>query len=155
MKATKVTKEKKESASERILKFIKEEHSFENWLLLVLAIILLVLGIYILVAAASDKNTFADDYFDISKSGWGIFDASWKVITISSVIIALSASVILYCLWPIFKPSFKELKFVTWTDKKTLFLNSMIVLLFIALLTALFYVFDFGLIPLFNLIFGE
>lgn len=156
MKEKKVKAEKTEKKGQsRVLKFIKEEHSFENILLLVLAIVLLVLGVYILVSAASDNNTFADEYFDISKSGWGIFDASWKVITISSIIVALSAGVIIYCLWPIFTPSVRDLKLVTWTNKKTLFMNSLIVLVFIVFLTLLFYAFDYLLIPLFNLIFGE
>lgn len=147
-------KEKEVTATQRIWSFIKQDHPFENWLLLILAIVLLVLAVYILVAAASDKNTFADTYFDISKSGWGIFDASWKIIVIASLIVALAAGVIVYCVWPVFKPAFKEMKFVTWTDKKTLFVNSLIVLIFIAFLTGLFYIFDLGLIPLFNLIFG-
>ena len=150
----KVKKEKKESASARVWSFVKEDHPFENWLLFILALILLVLGLYILVSAASDKNDFADNYFDISKSGWGIFDKTWKVIVISSVVIAIAAGVIVYTVFPVFKPSFKEMKFVTWTNKKTLFLNSVTVLVFIIFLTVLFWLFDLALIPLFNLIFG-
>ena len=137
----------------RVLKFIKEEHKFENWLLFILSIILLVLSLYILVAGATDKNTFADKYFDISASGWGIFNKPWKVILISSIIVALSAGSLVYCLIPVFKPSFKELRFVTWTDKKTLFNNSVTVLCFIGFLTLLFYVLDFALVPLFELLF--
>ena len=148
-------KEDKLKLTTRIWNFIKEEHSFENWLLFVLALILLVLSLYILVAAATDTNTFADTYFDISQSGWGIFDKPWKVITISSVIVALSAASIVYCLWPVFKPSIKELKFVTWTNKKTLFVNSVTVLSFVILLSGFFYVLDFALVPLLKLILGE
>jgi len=155
METNTAKKDKKETSTSRVWKFVKEEHKFENWLLFVLALILLVLSLYILISAASDNNSFADEYFDISQSGWGIFDASWKIIVIASVIIALSAGSMVYSLWPVFVPSFKELKFVTWTDKKTLFLNSVTVLVFIAFLTALFYALDFGLVPLFNLIFGE
>ena len=47
------------------------------------------------------------------------------------------------------------MKHVTWTKTGDLFKNSVIVLVFIGFLTALFYLFDLGLIPLFNLIFGE
>ena len=147
--------EKKETTTKRIWNFIKQDHPFENWVLFILALILLVLAIYILISAASDKNTFADRYFNIANSGWGIFNKPWKVITISSVIIAIAVSALVYAVIPVFKPSFKELKFVTWTDKKTLFKNSLIVLGFIAFLTVLFYLFDLGLIPLFRLIFGE
>ena len=150
----KTKKEKQLTATKRVLNFIKEDHPFENWLLLVFAVILLVISLYILIAAASDKNTFADTYFNIADSGWAIFNAKWKVITISSVIVALSVGVIIYCVWPVFKPSFLELKNVKWTDKKTLFKNSLIVLLFIAFLTGLFYLFNFGLVPLYNLVFG-
>jgi len=149
-------KEKKDAltATQKIWNFIKEDHKFENWLLFVLALVLLVISIYILISAASDNNTFADTYFDISQSGWGIFNKPWKVITISSIIIAVAAGSLVYCVWPVFVPSFKELKFVTWTDKKTLFNNSVIVLVFITFLTLLFYALDFVLIPLFDLIFG-
>lgn len=152
--STKARKEKELTATKRIWEFVKEDHPFENWLLLVLASVLLVISLYILIAAASDKNSFADTYFNIADSGWAIFDASWKVILISSLIVALSVGVIVYCLWPIFTPSFKELRNVKWTDKKTLFKNSLIVLIFIAFLTGLFYLFNFGLVPLYNLIFG-
>ncbi len=139
----------------RVWNFIKEEHSFENWLLFVLALVLLVLSLYILVAAASDNNSFADTYFNITQSGWGIFDQPWKVITISSVIVALSVASIVYCLWPVFKPSIKELKFVTWTNKRTLFVNSVTVLSFIILLSGFFYLLDFALVPLIKLILGD
>lgn len=139
----------------RVWNFIKEEHSFENWLLFVLALVLLVLSLYILVAAASDNNSFADTYFNITQSGWGIFDKPWKVITISSVIVALSVASIVYCLWPVFKPSIKELKFVTWTNKRTLFVNSVTVLSFIILLSGFFYLLDFALVPLIKLILGD
>ena len=114
-----------------------------------------MLSIYIIIAAASDKNTFADTYFNIANSGWGIFNKPWKVITISSVILAVAVGALIYSVWPVFKPSFKEMRFVTWTSKKTLVLNSITVLVFIAFLTGLFALFNLGLIPLFKLIFGE
>ena len=156
MEDTKKTKaQQKETTTKRVLNFIKEDHPFENWVLFILALVLLVLSIYILLSAATDKNTFADRYFNIANSGWAIFNKPWKVIVISSVIIAIALSALVYSVIPVFKPSFKELKHVTWTDKKTLFKNSLIVLGFIAFLTALFYLFDLGLIPLFRLIFGE
>ncbi len=156
MEDTNKTKaQQKETTTKRVLNFIKEDHPFENWVLFILALVLLVLSIYILLSAATDKNTFADRYFNIANSGWAIFNKPWKVIVISSVIIAIALSALVYSVIPVFKPSFKELKHVTWTDKKTLFKNSLIVLGFIAFLTVLFYLFDLGLIPLFKLIFGE
>jgi len=145
---------KKESTTKRVLNFVKEDHPFENWVLFVLSIVLLVLAIYILLSAASDKNTFADTYFNVSNSGWAIFNKPWKVILISSIIIAIAAGALIYSVYPVFVPTFKELKNVTWTSKKELFKNSIIVLVFIAFLTGLFYLFDLALIPLFNLIFG-
>lgn len=145
---------KKESTTKRVLNFVKEDHPFENWILFVLSIVLLVLAIYILLSAASDKNTFADTYFNVSNSGWAIFNKPWKVILISSIIIAIAAGALIYSVYPVFVPTFKELKNVTWTSKKELFKNSIIVLVFIAFLTGLFYLFDLALIPLFNLIFG-
>ena len=146
MEDTKKTKaQQKETTTKRVLNFIKEDHPFENWVLFILALVLLVLSIYILLSAATDKNAFADQYFNIANSGWAIFNKPWKVIV----------SALVYSVIPVFKPSFKELKHVTWTDKKTLFKNSLIVLGFIAFLTVLFYLFDLGLIPLFRLIFGE
>ncbi|MCR5741904.1 MAG: preprotein translocase subunit SecE [Gammaproteobacteria bacterium] len=147
--------DEKATATQRVLGFIKEEHPFENWLLFILSLVLLVLSAYILISAVSDKNTFADTYFNIANSGWAIFNEPWKVITISAIILAIALVALLYSLYPVFKPSFKEMKLVTWTSKKTLFLNSVIVLAFIAFLTALFYLFDLGLIPLFKLVFGE
>lgn len=148
-------KEKKQTSTSRVWKFVKEDHKFDNWLLFILSLFLLVISILILSGAVSETNTFAKEYFDISKSGWAIFDAKWKIIVITSVIIAVSAASIVYSLWPVFVPSFKELKFVTWTSKRDLFINSITVLVFIAFLTVLFYALDLGLVPLFRLIFGE
>ena len=148
------------SSTSKIWKFIKEDHKFENWLLFALSLILLVLSIYILYAGIGDAkeasvDSFADQYFDISQSGWGIFNKPWKVILISSIIIVISVASLVYCIWPVCKPSVKELKFVTWTNKKTLFINSVTVIAFIAFLTVLFYLLDFALVPLAKLIFGN
>ena len=161
VKENKKTKDAKEGSMAIVWAFIKEEHKFENWLLFALALILLVLALYILLAgignAMGDEGTvnpFADAYFDISLSGWWIFNKPWKVILISSIIIVLSVASIVYCVWPVCVPSFKELKFVTWTDKKTLFVNSLTVVCFIAFLTVLFFLFNLALAPLFNLMFG-
>ena len=101
---------KKESTTKRVLNFVKEDHPFENWVLFVLSIVLLVLAIYILLSAASDKNTFADTYFNVSNSGWAIFNKPWKVILISSIIIAIAAGALIYSVYPVFVPTFKELK---------------------------------------------
>ncbi len=148
------------SSTSKIWKFIKEDHKFENWLLFVLSLVLLVLSVYILLAGIGDAkeasvDAFADQYFDISQSGWGIFNKPWKVITISSVIIVVSVASLVYSIWPVCKPTFKELKFVTWTNKKTLFINSVTVIAFIAFLTVLFYVLDLALVPLAKLVFGD
>ena len=158
---TKTEKVTKEGSMSRVWAFIKEEHKFENWLLFGLALILLVLSLYILLAGIGNAmgddasvNTFADTFFDISLSGWGIFNKPWKVILISSIIVVVSLGSIVYCVWPVCVPSFKELKFVTWTDKKTLFANSLTVITFIVFLTVLFYLFNLALAPLLNLIFG-
>ncbi len=148
------------SSTSRIWNFIKEDHKFENWLLFALSLILLVLSVYILLAGIGDAkgasvDAFADQYFDISQSGWAIFNKPWKVIVTASIVIVISVGALVYCLWPVCKPSFKELKFVTWTNKKTLFVNSVTVIAFIAFLTVLFYVLDFALIPLAKLVFGN
>lgn len=154
---TKDLKKKEESAS-KILKFIKEDHKFENWLLFILSIVLLVISVYIFIGAVSDENEFADTYFNIAASGWKIgdyylFDKTWKVVLTSSCIIVLALSSLIYCIFPVIKPSFTDLKFVTWTDKRTLFINSLTVILFIAFLTLFFYALDFAFKGLLELIF--
>ena len=148
------------SSTTRIWKFIKEDHKFENWLLFALSLVLLVLSVYILLAGIGDAkgasvDQFADQYFDISQSGWAIFNKPWKVIVTASIVIVISVAALVYSIWPVCKPSFKELRFVTWTNKKTLFINSVTVIAFIAFLTVLFYVLDFALVPLANLVFGK
>lgn len=160
-KVEKDEKVNKEGSMSRVWAFIKEDHKFENWLLFALALVLLVLSLYILLAGIGNAmgddgsvNTFADTFFDISLSGWGIFNKPWKVILISSIIVAISLASIVYCIWPVCVPSFKELRFVTWTDKKTLFVNSLTVITFVVFLTVLFYLFNLALAPLFNLMFG-
>lgn len=163
-KTKKVSKiEERAGAMEKVMKFIKEDHKFENWLLFVLALLLSVLALYILIASVYNLNgakngtteqQFAYNYFNIQGSGWKIFNKPWKVITTSSVVLAFALGALVYSLYPVFKPSFKELKYVTWTTKSELFKNSVTVIIFIVFLTVLFFLFGLILSPLFNLIFG-
>ena len=137
----------------RFWKIIKEEQPFENWLLGILATLLLIISIYMLMGSIG-SNTFAKTYFDVQQSGWWIFNAKWKVITFSSIVMAGCIGSILFVLIPIFIPSFKDLKYVTWPTKKVLVVNSTIVIGFILFCMAIFKLYELILLPLIRWLYG-
>ena len=152
-KKEQTAKDKSPEKVGRFWKIIKEEQPFENWLLGILATLLLIISIYMLLGAIG-SNTFAKTYFDVQQSGWWIFNAKWKVITFSSIVGALCIGAILFVLIPIFIPSFKDLKYVTWPTKKTLVVNSTIVIGFIIFCMAIFKLYELILLPLIRWLYG-
>ena len=100
-----VKKEKKES---KIMEILRTEYSFENWILAILAPFIALIGVYILDGSV----------VTISKTDWWIFNAEWKIKVIAWFLVVIGISVIAYLLIPHFKPSYVEMKKVSWLGVK-------------------------------------
>ena len=114
------TKKKKNRLAEVFMK----DYRYEGLILLILAVIAIVLGVLILV------NTLT---IDASIPVLGDYPKVFAWILVGLGVVSLGLAV-----WPFYKPSVEEVKRVTWPTGKQFLYDSMVVLLFIAVL-ALFY----------------
>lgn len=113
----------------RIGEYLREEHKWENYVFLLLAIFVLVLGMLILNGALSVSDSFP------ILGGHGTL-----VGTILSIVGGLF---VLYGLWPFVKPALPELKKITWLDRKSFIGNIIRTFLFIIIFVALFVLYDY------------
>ena len=108
----------------RLAEVFMKDYRFEGLILLILAIVAIVLGVLILVGTLTiDANIpVLGDYPKVF---------AWILVGLGVVSLGLAV-------WPFYKPSVDEVKRVTWPTAKQFLYDSMVVLLFIAVL-ALFY----------------
>ncbi|MGL4948840.1 MAG: preprotein translocase subunit SecE [Anaeroplasmataceae bacterium] len=132
-KSKKKKNKKKEIKNElehrsRILEYLKNEHAWENYVLLILSVVALLLGVLIL----NDTLSINADFPVI-----GSFPTqfAWVLVVLSTIALLLS-------LYPFFKPSYPELKKVTWPTWKKFLADSVRVFIFIIALTLLLLLFD-------------
>ncbi len=123
--AVKVKEEEKESL---ILKYLKEEHKWETYLLGFLSCLSIALGALILtdVLVVNANTWIIGDYPDVF--GWVI-----EVIGIIGLILFIV---------PIFKPSAKEIKELTPPTRQLFFGNVVRVFLFITILALVFMLYE-------------
>ena len=107
------TKKKKNRLAEVFMK----DYRFEGLILLILAVVAIVLGVTI----------------DASIPVLGDYPKVFAWILVGLGVVSLGLAV-----WPFYKPSVEEVKRVTWPTGKQFLYDSIIVLLFVAIL-ALFY----------------
>ena len=108
----------------RLAEVFMKDYRFEGLILLILAVVAIVLGVLILV------NTLT---IDASIPVLGDYPKVFAWILVGLGVVSLGLAV-----WPFYKPSVEEVKRVTWPTGKQFLYDSLIVLLFIAVL-ALFY----------------
>ena len=108
----------------RLAEVFMKDYKFEGVILLVLAVIAIILGVLILVGtlAINESIPVLGDYPKVF---------AWILVGLGVVSLGLAV-------WPFYKPSVEEVKRVTWPTGKQFLYDSMVVLLFIAVL-ALFY----------------
>ena len=108
----------------RLAEVFMKDYRFEGVILLVLAVIAIVLGVLIVVGTLTiDPNIpVLGDYPKVF---------AWILIGLGVVSLGLA-------IWPFYKPSVEEVRRVTWPTGKQFLYDSMVVLLFVAIL-ALFY----------------
>lgn len=143
-----MTPEEKHS---RVMEILKKEYKFENWLLAILAPVLLLYGIYIVLGkfgtVTLDSTTIGNSPYEFIN--W-FFNTDLKRILTGSFLILVGALVIVYLAIPFFKPSFSELKKVSWPTAKELSKNAIRVFGFLLFLMFVFILYGFALDPLFQ-----
>lgn len=136
----------------RVMSILKKEYAFENWLLAILAPILILYGVYIVMG----KFGTVDLASVLGSSGIAFIDFFFKTtlrrIFTGVFLILIGGLVLIYLLIPYVRPSFIELKKVTWPTPKALATNSLRVFLFLIFLSLVFVVYGWILSPIFTLI---
>jgi len=134
----------------RVMEILKKEYAFENWLLAVLAPILILYGVYIVLGKFGTTDLTAI----LGSSGIGFidffFNTNLKRIFTGVFLILIGALVLIYLLIPYLRPSFIEMKKVTWPTPKNLASDSSRVFIFLIFLAIFFVVLGFAYDPLFS-----
>ena len=112
----------------RLLEYLKNEHKWENYVLLVLSFFALVLGLLIL----NGTLTVNEDFPLI-----GNFPKAF-----AGTLVALAVLAILLSLWPFFKPAVPELKKVRWLRFRDFLADSARVFIFMFILVAICLLYD-------------
>ncbi len=137
--------EKKQEKQERlgiyrIGAYLKEEHKWENYVFLIVSVIVLVLGMLILNGALVVKDNFPLIGGHSTPFGW--------------TLVGIAALGTLYGLYPFFKPAFPEFKKITWLTIPKFIANTIRVFVFMAIFIALFILYDMFIANIYVLIFG-
>ena len=120
--------------------YLKEEHKWENYVFVAVALITLLLGCLIIEGSIEVKENFPVIGTHSTAFAW--------------VLISVSALGLLYALWPFFKPSFPELKKITWLTWPKFLANLARVFIFMIIFVALLYLYDAFISEIFVLIFS-
>ncbi len=131
---------KVEEQHSRILEYLKNEHKWENYVLLILSIMALILGCLII-----NGTLEVSESFPIIGNFPKVF--AW-------ILIGLSALAILLAVWPFFKPAFPELKKVSWPKARTFGADVARVFIFLVILVAVLLLFDAFVAKLIKFIIG-
>ena len=138
----------------RVMAILKKEYAFENWLLAILSPVLILYGVYIVMGQFGTVDLASV----LGSSGIGFiyffFKTVLRRILTGSFLILIGALVLVYLMIPYVRPSFVELKKVSWPSSKTLATNSVRVFAFLIFLSLVFVIYGWILTPLFNLLNG-
>lgn len=119
---------KSEEHPSRILQYFKEEHKWENYVLLIASIITLLLGALIITGATVVRPDFPLFGTNPDALGW--------------TLVVIAGAGTLYGLYPFFKPAFPEFKKITWLTGKKFLGNAVRVFIFLIVFTLLFLLYD-------------
>ena len=150
-KVSKTQKPQKDAQKQsRIMEILKKEYKFENWLLAILSPVLLLYGVYIVLGRFGYATPQLKDI--LGSSGFAFidffFNTTLKRVLTGSFLILIGVLVIVYLALPIMRPSFAELKKVSWPSKNELINHTVIVIISAAVAIALTAAVDFGLTKL-------
>ena len=121
-------KHAKMEGKSRIIEYLMEEHKWENYVFLAVSVITLVLGTLILAGTLTVKENMPliGDY--PKAFAW--------------ILVGIAGLGVLYALYPFFKPSFPELKKITWIKGWKFVGNIIRTFLFIIIFALLFLLYD-------------
>ena len=114
---------------------LEKEYKYEGLLLLFLGIIVVVLGSLIRIGISTEGESglvINENFYFIGEYPSAF---SW-------ILIVLGALAIIFAIWPYYKPSVKEMKRITWPSKKYVIKNTLTVVVYVAIIAALFVGFD-------------
>lgn len=144
------TKQKKQVNKDesRVMSILKKEYAFENWLLAILSPILIIYGVYIVSGWFGDLDLTSV----LGQSGVGIVDffflSTGRRLATGIFLIVIGLLVLVYLLIPYIRPSFIEMKKVSWPTLGTLASNSGKVFTFLIFLSLVFVLYSLVLNPL-------
>ncbi len=127
-KPAKEKKENKDEQKSRIFEYLKTEHKWENYVLLVLSLFALVLGCLIVNGTLTINENFP------------LFGNFPMVFAWGLVIVAIFA--LLLSLYPFFKPAFPEFKKIKWPRLRVFLADTVRVFSFLIIFVALFLLYD-------------
>lgn len=132
------TTEKKKK--NRLAEVFMKDYKYEGLILLILSIIAIVLGTLILVG-----TLVIDPSIPLIGDHPKLF--SW-------ILVGLGAISFVLAIWPYYKPSVEEVKRVNWPTWKQFGYDSLVVLIFIAVLSVFYALIDTGFSALVNWLTG-
>jgi len=121
-----------------VLEILSKEYKYENLFLMILSLMAIVLGVLII-----NGTLVVNESFFVIGSYPLVF--SWLLVSLGVVSLLL-------VIWPFYKPSFIEMKRITWLKRAAFFANLSKVFLFILALSLLFFLLDLGITGLFTLL---
>jgi len=127
-----MAEEKKKVSLKAIL---DKEYKWEGLALLVLGIIVVVLGVLIRIGISTEGASglvINENFYFIGEYPSAF---SW-------ILIVLGALAIIFAIWPYYKPSVKEIKRISWPNKKTMLQNTLTVIAYVLIIAVLFLCFD-------------
>lgn len=137
-KSKKPAKVQPEMEKSRLLEYLKNEHKWENYVLLALSLFAMVLGLLIL-----NGTLHVNDDFPLIGNFPRVF---------AGVLVGLAVLAILLSLWPFFKPAFPEIKKVRWPRFKAFAADSARVFIFMFILVMVLLLYDMFISKLIKLL---
>ena len=123
----------------RIAEYLKTEHKWENYVFVLVSMIVMVLGGMILSGSLVVKDSFPVIGSHSTAFAW--------------ILMGIGFLALIYSLYPFFKPAFPEFKKITWLTIPKFIGDTIRVFLFIAIFVLLFILYDSLITGVLRLIF--
>jgi len=121
-----------------VIEILSKEYKYENLFLMILSLLAIVLGVLIINGTLVVNESF--------------FIIGTYPMVFSWILVALGVISLLLVIWPFYKPSFIELKRVTWLTRNQFLGNISKVFLFILFISLMFFVLDLAISGIFTLL---
>lgn len=136
---------KQEQKGNRVLQILTTEYPIDRVLVVIMGLLVTVVGYYLVSGDPYLQITNTDAWW----SSW-IFGTDTGILIFSIFILIMGVGALGLGLYPYFKPSFKEMRKVTWPSGSVIRNHSLRVFGFILFLVAAFIIFGAALNPLFD-----